>query len=155
MPDIWANYWYSHGRDDSRCQKQRTLWTHTPSGRQHHRVTHLGGQHLGRNAQQLLSQRECSSPIYLILQLRNGSGGFYSNNWGADPVPNRAVTTTEQRVISAQHPVQVLVTTPSTPPYQGDKGQHTMRKTWQASIPKTALEPKILDSHSLHRVTPT
>ena len=37
-----------------------------------------GGQLLQRNTQWLFSQQECSSPAYLILQFRNGSGGVYS-----------------------------------------------------------------------------
>ena len=51
------------------------------------------------------------SPTYLTLQLENRSGGFYFNNWGADPAPKRAVTSTEQIGGLTQHPVEVQVTT--------------------------------------------
>ena len=55
--------------------------------------------------------------------------GFYSNNWGADLAPDKAVTPTEKRGGYAQYPGQALdTTTPITPPYQGDNGQHTLRK---------------------------
>ena len=37
--------------------------------------------------------------------------------------------------------------------YQGDNGQHTLEKTWLASVLKLALAAKILDIHSLHRDT--
>lgn len=40
-------------------------------------------------SQSCLSQRERFSPTSLSLQLRTGSGGFYSNNWGANPNPQR------------------------------------------------------------------
>ena len=50
-------------------------------------------------------------PAYFISQLRNGSGGFYDNNCGAGPVPNRTVTTIEQREDPAQYPVQAFVIT--------------------------------------------
>ena len=70
------------------------------------------GQLLGRNTQWLLSRQKCSSPTYLTLQLRNRYGISCSNNWGADPTPNRAVTTTDKeeaplniqcRLCSPQH----------------------------------------------------
>ena len=51
------------------------------------------------------------SPTYLTLQLENRSGGFYFNNWGADPAPKRAATSTEQIGGLTQHPVEVQVTT--------------------------------------------
>ena len=34
----------------------------------------------------LLSQWVCSNTAYLTLQLRNGSGSFYSNKWASDPL---------------------------------------------------------------------
>ena len=62
----------------------------------------------------------CSSPAYLTPQFRNGSGGVYSNKWGADLAPNRAVTSTDQKGGPIQHPVQALVTTTTiTPPIKG------------------------------------
>lgn len=60
-------------------------------------------------------QGECSSLTYLTLQLRTGPGGFYSNNWGANPTPDRAVTTKEEappniqcRLWSPQHQTHPL-----------------------------------------------
>ena len=56
-------------------------------------------------------------------------GDVSSYTWGADPAPDRAVTTADQRGGPIQRPVQVLVTTTAiTPPCQGDNGQHTLRK---------------------------
>ena len=43
----------------------------------------LSGQLRWRNTQWLLSQKECYSPAYLTVHLRNGPGGFYSNIWRA------------------------------------------------------------------------
>ena len=56
------------------------------------------------------SQQECFGPTYLTLQLENRSGGFYFN-WGADPAPKRAVTSTEQIGGLTQHPGEVQITT--------------------------------------------
>ena len=53
-------------------------------------------------------------------QLRNRAEGLYSNNKGADPTPNRTVTTIEQRGDSSQYLGQALVTTtPIKPPIKG------------------------------------
>lgn len=104
--------------------------------------------------QQLFSEREQSSPIYLTLQLRFGSVRFYSKNWEADPAPDNSVRTTEQGILT-QYPLQALVTTTGHTPYQGDKDQHTQRKDMANIIPKIALALKILDSSGLHRETPT
>ena len=51
-------------------------WQATPQS------TLPNGQLLWRNTQWLLSQKKHSSPTHLTPQLRNGSGGFYCNNWG-------------------------------------------------------------------------
>ena len=59
---------------------------------------------------------ECSGLTYLTLQLRTRSQGFYSNNWGAGPAPNRAVATTEQRGGPTQH-------------YSASSGQHSTKHT--------------------------
>ena len=59
---------------------------------------------------------ECSGLTYLTLQLRTRSQGFYSNNWGADPAPNRTVATTEQRGGPIQH-------------YSASSGQHSTKHT--------------------------
>ena len=105
-----------------------------------------------RNPQWLLSQEEYSNTTYLTQQLRNGSGGFYCNDWGPDPAPNRTVTTTEQREVPTQYPVQTLVTTtPVTPPIKVIMTSTHWGETWQASILKTALAPKILNSCRLNR----
>ena len=50
-----------------------------------------------------LQQWRCSSKAH-------GANDF--NNWGADPAPKRAVTTTEQIGGLTQHPVEVQVTIP-------------------------------------------
>ena len=55
-----------------------------------------------------LSQQELSSSVYLSLKLRNGTEGFYSNNSGAGPAPDRAVTATEQRSTHSQLQFQLL-----------------------------------------------
>lgn len=79
--------------------------------------------------QWLLSQWKHSSPTYPVLQIRNVSGGFYSDSWGADRTPDRTKTATEQRGGPVQHPVKALVTiTLITTPYQGNNSLHTQRK---------------------------
>ena len=103
-----------------------------------------GGQPLGRNMQQFLSQHEHSSPTYLILQLRTKSGGFYPNNWETDSAPDRDVTTTEQRGGPTQYLVQALVTTTSVTPIKGIMISIHRGKRWHASMLKTALTPKML-----------
>ena len=55
---------------------------------------------------QLLSQWEGSSLQYV---------GFYSNNWGPNPAPERAMTATEQ-IGFAQQPVHALITTTQNTP---------------------------------------
>ena len=92
--------------------------------------TCLGSQLLGRNTQQHLSQPEHSTPAYLTSQLRTGSGGFSSNNWGVDPAHDRAVTTTEQRECPTQHKIQCRLCLPQhkSHHYEGDNSQHTLRK---------------------------
>ena len=103
--------------------------------------------------QQLISQKEHSSSVYLALQHRTGYGVFYSNNWGTDPASERAVTTTKQRVVLIQHPGKALVTTANIFLSRGQRQGHPKERAWQASIPKTAFEPKVWDSYNLYRVT--
>ena len=113
-------------------------------------------QLLWRNTQWLLSQWEYSSRACFTPQFRNRSGGVYSNNQGAHPAPSRAVTTTEQGGGPAQHLVQALVTTTMiTPPIKEIMASTYWRNMRQASILKTALVPKILDSQKLYRDTAT
>ena len=90
---------------------------------------------------QLLSQWEGSSLQYV---------GFYSNNWGPNLAPDRAMTATEQ-IGFAQQPVQALITTTQNTPLP--RGQWP--KTKLAYISKTVLIPKLLNPHSLHKDTPT
>ena len=86
--------------------------------------------------QQLFSEREHSSPIYLTLQLRFGSGGFYSKNWEADTAPDNSVRTTEKGSLT-QYPLQALVTTTAnTPPIKGTRTSIHRGKIWQASYQK-------------------
>ena len=60
------------------------------------------------------------SCLLLTPQLRNISGGFYSNNYGGDPAPDRTVTTTEHNGGTVQHPVITLIATATvTPPNKG------------------------------------
>ena len=68
------------------------------------------GKLLQRKAQWLLSRQECSSPTYLTVQLRRGSGALYTNNWGVKPAPARTVTITEQRGSLSRYPRQAVVT---------------------------------------------
>lgn len=62
----------------------------------------------------------------------------YSKNWGANPVLKWVLTITEQRrdLTSSAGSRQ------KSHPYQGDKGQHALRKMRLASIRKPILEPK-------------
>ena len=123
LKNACADYCCSHRRDGSRHLQQWTLWVCTLGGRQHHRVmdsiTCPGGQLLGKNMQRHLSQRESSSPDFLIPWLRTRSGSFCSNNWGSD-CPMTAVTTTEQKGDLTQHLLWALVTaTTITPSIKG------------------------------------
>ena len=52
--------------------------------------------------------------LLLIPLVKLGPVGFYSNNWGADPATERAVTTTEQREGLTPHPLKALVTATHT-----------------------------------------
>lgn len=70
--------------------------------------------------------------LLLIPLVKLGPVGFYSNNWGADPATERAVTTTEQREGPANHERHT---------FQEAAGIHT----------KPALVPKMLNPHRLHR----
>ena len=54
-----------------------------------------------------------------------------------------------------QHPVQALVGTTPIIPTSRDNGQCTLRKDVAASLPKTVLAPKILDSRKLHKDAPS
>lgn len=74
--------------------------------------------------------------------------GFYSKNWGGDITINRAVTAMEQR----GDPFWLLYHHTF---YKGDKNQHMLRKEVGGIHTKTALALKTLDSHSLHRDSPT
>ena len=83
----------------------------------------------GRTRSGFFLRGSAPSPTYLTSQLRTGSGGFYSNNWGADPDPDRAMTTT--RAKRRPHPTSSAGSGNHNTkhiPYQGDKGQHNLRK---------------------------
>ena len=69
----------------------------------------------------------CSSEM----QLRTASGGLYTNNQGADPAPDRAVTTTEPGAGPVQYPGQALAVTSHTS-YQKGNDQYNWAKRWQA-----------------------
>ena len=98
-------------------QEQCILWVHTVGKRGQNKAhsqvnSSRGGMLIGFFA-------SGSVPIPLTLhhrsetQLSNRSGAIYSNNWGADPTSDRAVTTTEQRGRAVQYPGQALA--PQTP----------------------------------------
>lgn len=87
-------------------------------------------------------------------QLRNRLGGFYSNNWGGDPAPqlgcdnHRAEETplnTWYRLWSLQYQSHA---------HLGDNSQHTEERCGKIRN-KNSLCTKMLDSHRLHRDTPT
>lgn len=66
------------------------------------------------------------------------------------------MTSTGQRGGFAQHPgMDVFTTTQNSLPIKEIRVTIHSEKTWQASILKTALAPKILNSDRLHRGVPT
>ena len=82
--------------------------------------------------------------------------GFYSNNWGADPTPDWVVTAMERKPHLTPYTGFKSPNTNHTS-YQGDNGQHTLRKDVAGIDTKIspALTPKTQDTHSLHRDAPT
>ena len=112
----------------------RLLWAHKLHLLQHSPA--LGQMH---------TQRE-QSLIELKLQ------GFISSNWGADRIPDRAVTATDQKGSPASHLVQPLdPLTATTPPIKVIVTSTPWGKMCVASKSKPALTPKILDTRSLLR----
>ena len=90
----------------------------------------LGGHLLQRGTQWLSYQQEPAHSAHLTLQLRSGSG-IKTNNCGADPAPDRAVTTTEQREGPNQYPGKAwITTTPIISPTQGIRASKHGRKMW-------------------------
>ena len=85
--------------------------------------------------------------------MRNGSVGFYPQNWGENPAADSAVITTQQRAGPAEHPVVII--TLATTPIKGIMVSTHRGKMWQTSILKTALAQKILDLCRLQRDDPT
>ena len=97
-----------------------------------------GKQLQWRNTQWFLSQWEGSSSALPELrsetQLRNRSGGLYTNSEVLDPTPAKAVTASEQGGGPPQHPGQVLVT---TPPIKG-----IMTQASRSTSPARGQKPK-------------
>lgn len=106
----------------------------------------LCGQFLRRNTQVLLFSQKCSSPTYLTPQLRNG---FSSNKWGTNrvwqPQSKEALHNTQSRLWLPQHQSHTI---------KGITASTDWGKMWDASILKTGITPKILDSCRLYRDAP-
>lgn len=85
--------------------KQSTFTGEQPRGRM------LNGFFPSRSVQIPLTWQHRSET-----QLRNRSGAIYSNNWGTAPLPDKAVTSTEQRGRAVQYPGQALVLKPQSNP---------------------------------------
>ena len=76
---------------------------------------------------------------------------------GSRPYPRKGCDNyrANRRPHSTSSAGYLLTTTPITPPIKRKKATTHWRKTWQASILKTVLAPKISDSHRLHKDAPT
>lgn len=68
--------------------------------------------------------------------------GFLLQNWGANPAPNRAVTTTKQKKESYSISSAGSNHKTNYAPYQGDNGQQTLRKTTAGIHTKNSLHTK-------------
>ena len=91
------------------CQQEHTSWactTDVDETTEHTPRDSSWEEHLVA-----LSPVQYLTLTYLTPQLRNGSRSYYCQQLGADPTPNRAVTTTEQNGGLIQHPRQALITT--------------------------------------------
>lgn len=89
----------------------------------------FSGEIQQRNIQWLLCQGEHISLAFIMPKLRDKSGGFYSNNQGADPIIGKTVDKHRAKrrtpSISGSNCGQ---DNNNYTPCQGNKGQHTLRK---------------------------
>ena len=92
------------------------------------RSTLPGGQLQWRDVQWLPSQTECSLPPASLCSSETDLGGVHSDQEGADPSPDRAVTT--HRAMRRPQPIsrEGLDHNTNYIPYPGNKGQQTLRK---------------------------
>ena len=125
--DVCAGYVHSHSGDGARGEaRSRRFWAHSHWVIDGIRVPCPCEQLLGRNMQLLLSQRKQSNPTYFTPQLRTGSWGFYSKNWGAD-CPWKRYDNLRSKRRTCLSLVHVLDSTvPNTHCLIGDNGQHTL-----------------------------
>ena len=109
-------------------QEQCVLWVHTVGERGQNKARSQVNSSRGGMLNGFFPSRSVQIPLTLQhrseTQLRNRSGAIYSNSWGADPTPDRAVTSTEQRGRAVQYPGQALVhKTPVKPLIKGITAQ--------------------------------
>ena len=155
LRDTQANHLNFHGWSGAEGSAPNCiLWACTMGDRRHHgehfpECSFYRGIHSGSSlsgSAPVLPTAHCSSEIDL--------GDVYSNIWGADPTPNRAVTTTEEVPFNIQcrfwSPQQQ-----SQSPVRGIMANIHWGKMWQASILKIALTQKTWDSWTPHRNIPT
>ena len=67
---------------------------------------------------------------------------------GSDPAPDRAVMANEHRKSCLTAHTDSCSSNTSHMPYQGDSGQHKLRRMWLLSTLNLALTPKILGTQS-------
>lgn len=152
--DVWVDYWCSHIRDDSKVPEVvNFVGAHNQVAGGITESQVLADSTWGRvhSSTQRMHSREHSSSTHLTLQIINESGSFYSNNWGAHPAPNRAVTITEQRWGFNQHPSSVGSDHHNIKhtPIKRTRARPPWRKMWQTSISKTTLKQKYL-THTVY-----
>ena len=98
-------------------QEQCVLWVHAVGERGQNKAHSQVNSSSGGMLSGFFPSGSVPIPLTLQhrseIQISNRSGAIYSNNWGADPTPDREVTTTEQRGRAVQYPGQALV--PKTP----------------------------------------
>ena len=91
------------------------------------RSTLPGGQLQWRDVQWLPSQTECSLPPASLCSSETDLGGVHSDQEGADPSPDRAVTTRGEALLNQSHPS----------PHRWDSGQDTQQHLYYKSRPRT------------------
>ena len=145
----WLMVFPALRRGQGQHQQQFPLWAHTVGERWHNRAHSLVNCSSGRRGKLSGSSPSGSAPILTILhcssemQVRKGSGGFYSQQLGSRPCPKQGCSNHRAKRRPTQYPVQALVTTTSvTPPIKGIMASIHWGKRQQASILKRALVPK-------------
>ena len=137
------------------CQQKCALWTCTLGDRKQH-IACFSVEKSSRGIFSGSSARVSTSVSPLSCQSSETNLGVSTPiTREQTPLLARLLTSTEQRGGPLQHLVQTVVKTITiTPPVKGIRASTHWGKTWQTSVLKIALTPKILDSHRLNRHVP-